>query len=85
MPIKTNQVRLSDLSPGTFLEYQGGIVTAEDIRELLKNDEIEEDVYMVSDDWVTNILHQAYDDYQNGITNNVLSAPNNGMKIILDL
>lgn len=85
MPLKTNPVRLSELSPRTFLEYQGTIVTAEDVRNLLKNGELKEDVYIVTDDFISSILSQAYKDYQNGISSNILSAPNNGEKVILDL
>lgn len=79
-----NTVNLSELSSGTLLEHRGELITVEDLRKMLSAGCIPGNVYTVTESCITNILHQAYSDYQNGIASNTISANNYGRRVILD-
>lgn len=78
-------IKLSELNPGTLVEYRGEIKSAEEIKALVISGNIEGNVFIVTDDCISNILEKSYNLYKNGIASDIISAPNNGEKILLDL
>lgn len=77
-------IKLSNLSPNKLLECNGKVITAEKAIEMVREGK-ELKLHLLTDNFLRIILDKAHDDHTRGIERGILSAPNNGEEVIVDI